>query len=183
MAVVHGTGRWCGVAGAPHPALLCLVCTHAAAGGAPRRRARARRVGTQLEVDAVAQAQLLGGDGDAAVGAVEQEDGAGARPDDHPAVFAVGDLDLLARVEDVDVAVVAAIDFDADGEPRPAALARARRLQVRLRRSGGSSLVRQRRSATRRKGQTRRASVGSAPRRYGRPPRCPSLGGRACRQT
>ena len=89
------------------------------------------RIATQLTVGAITQACLLCGEAHCAVLAVEDEDGTDTRADDDAAADAVGDLHLLARVEDIDVAAVAALDLDIDAEARPARAARAGWLEVR----------------------------------------------------
>ena len=63
----------------------------------------ARHEDAQLAPLAVAQPDLLGRDRDDAVDAIDEEDRAGRRRDDHAAPRALGDRHLLARVEDVDL--------------------------------------------------------------------------------
>ena len=96
------------------------------------RALRGWREDVQAAVAAVAQAELLGRDGGAAVCRVHEEDAAGARADDDPAVVAVGDLHLRRHVEQVDAAVLAGGDVHRDRCRRPLGLARARRLEKGL---------------------------------------------------
>eukprot|EP00964_Phaeocystis_antarctica_P086594 scaffold54858_cov51-Phaeocystis_antarctica.AAC.1 len=96
------------------------------------RALRGRREDVQAAVAAVAQPQLLGGDGDAAVGRVHEEDAAAARADDDAAVVAVRDLHLRRHVQQVDGAVLARRDAHGDRGRRPLGLARARRLEEGL---------------------------------------------------
>merc|ERR1712100_424562 len=90
------------------------------------------RVDTQLRVGHVAQPQLLGRDAEGAARAVKEEHGADTRPDNHPTIFAVGNLNLLGPVQDVDVAILTALDVDADAEAGPAAAERSWRFEVGL---------------------------------------------------
>ena len=88
------------------------------------------RKGAKLAIGAVAQPRLLCGDGDGAAGAIKEHHRADARADDDSAVDALTDLHLLARVEHVDKALLAALHLHVDAHPGPARQARPGRLEV-----------------------------------------------------